>query len=119
MRRGDGTWRSLEADGAGDRKVPVSVGPDKSRKTIATEIALKRIKGALETANPTMRFWVDRSAQTITSRWQPVLRVEADPVEPPTITWCTSGLANLGLSRETLEPVAEGAVQATQHQWSG
>ena len=119
MRLASGGWRVLEAAGAGGRRIAVSASADKSRRTVANEIALRKIKQALATAFPQQRFYVDRDAFSITSRWQPIIKVECSPVEPTVISWNMAAINTLQLDRRTMEPIVESAVRVASIEWVG
>ena len=118
MRLAAGSWRELTAAAAGQRTVALAVGPDKSRRTIAQEMALRRIKQSFE-GGVVGRFFVDKTAFTITQRWTPIVKVCCHPDGTTELLWNTQGLEKLGLREAVMEQLASEALRKAAITWSG
>ena len=97
----------------------VSAGVDKSRSTIAHEVALRKVRVAMEGVRPGLKLFMDKASFAVTYRWTPLVQVRCSPTAPTELQWNLAGLSQHGFSAADFKPAATAAIQEIAVQWSG
>ena len=120
MRLQAGKWRELVAKQVDGQLVALSLGPDKNRRRVAHEIALRRVKLALvESGQFAGPIFMDRADYSLSCRWKSFVRVSiAGPASEPQLEWNGVALRQLGLERRALEGPATRALAPEAQEWS-
>ena len=92
---------------------------DKSRATVAHEIALRKVRVAMESAKPGLKLFMDKATFAVTYRWTPLVRVRCSPSAPTELQWNMAGLQQHNLDVAEFKAAAAAAVQEVAVQWTG
>ena len=103
MRSSNGTWRSLVASTHGHGDCKVFVNEDKSKKTIETEMATKKIARITKTLVPKLQIHEVRRDGIIASDWIPFIKIVAEIEGDPQLLWHTESVSRLGINSQAIE----------------
>eukprot|EP00973_Karenia_brevis_P078076 10845004-Karenia_brevis.AAC.1 len=113
LKQDDGQWKKVWAE-TPKGKVQVFMGPDKSKKTVQTEMATKKMVDILCKAKPDLaKSFTSHKAQGIIFHdWEDLALVEVeDAKSPPRVAWQKEFAKTLGLDTDELAEKFSAACQ--------